>query len=247
MKRFYRILAIAAVTSVSAVADASIFAFKVNGPGVSADLLMTYEPNANTGVLPGTSPNPVDPIGSFVITGISGTYSNTNLNIANAVVTGLVPVNYASPDPQNRNAPHSFSRLLIKNGVQSDVPGAPPAPGLSYDNLFYPDGSPKTSTDYPFSGGVFDIYGVVFTIANGYAVNLWSNGVQLGVGLNYGTAITDRIDLLDYTSGVSIAAVPEPASWMLMIGGFALIGAAMRRRSATPVTKVPSVTAVVSA
>lgn len=30
--------------------------------------------------------------------------------------------------------------------------------------------------------------------------------------------------------GVNISAVPEPASWALMIGGFGLIGAAMRRR-----------------
>jgi choice-of-anchor C domain-containing protein len=30
---------------------------------------------------------------------------------------------------------------------------------------------------------------------------------------------------------VSIAAVPEPASWAMMIGGFALLGAALRRRT----------------
>jgi hypothetical protein len=32
-----------------------------------------------------------------------------------------------------------------------------------------------------------------------------------------------------------IAAVPEPASWMMMIGGFGLVGAAMRRRMRTTV------------
>ena len=31
---------------------------------------------------------------------------------------------------------------------------------------------------------------------------------------------------LDFT----VAAVPEPATWSLMIGGFGLLGAAMRRR-----------------
>jgi PEP-CTERM motif len=31
---------------------------------------------------------------------------------------------------------------------------------------------------------------------------------------------------------VSLAAVPEPASWALMIGGFGLVGFAMRRRKA---------------
>lgn len=36
--------------------------------------------------------------------------------------------------------------------------------------------------------------------------------------------------------GVSVAAVPEPATWAMMIFGFGLVGAAMRRRrSGTPV------------
>ncbi|MDP1026975.1 PEPxxWA-CTERM sorting domain-containing protein [Sphingomonas sp. KR1UV-12] len=224
-----------AMLAVPITAQASVFDFTLSGPGVSGNLSIIYEVNANAGTLPGTSPNPVDPVGSYVITGITGSFSNARLSITNAAVTGLVPVNFATPDEGNKRAPNSFSRLLIANGVQSDVPGAPPAPGLSYDNLFYPDGSPQTSTDYPFSGGLFDIYGVTFTIANGYAVNLWSNGVQPGIGLNYGVAVTDRIDLLNYTSRVSVAAVPEPTTWILMFGGFALIAAAMRRRQA-PVT-----------
>lgn len=32
--------------------------------------------------------------------------------------------------------------------------------------------------------------------------------------------------------GESVAAVPEPAAWALMIGGFSLAGAALRRRRA---------------
>ena len=37
------------------------------------------------------------------------------------------------------------------------------------------------------------------------------------------------VDNLDYT-----ADVPEPASWAMMIGGFGLVGSAMRRRRAVP-------------
>jgi len=33
----------------------------------------------------------------------------------------------------------------------------------------------------------------------------------------------------------STAAVPEPATWLAMLSGFALIGVALRRRSRTPV------------
>jgi hypothetical protein len=214
-------------------AHASVFDFSFAGPAVSGMLRLTYEANPNAGPLAGTSPNPYDPVGSYIVTAISGTFSNSNLGIVDAAVTGLVPVNNATPDPQNLRAPKSFSRFLIEKGVQSDQPGAPPAPGLSFDNLYYPGGSPQTSTDYPFSGGLFDIYGLMFTIQGDKAVNLWSNGVQPGAGLNYGVAVATRVELLDYTSGVSIAAVPEPAVWLMMIGGFGLVGATLRRRTGT--------------
>ncbi len=32
-------------------------------------------------------------------------------------------------------------------------------------------------------------------------------------------------------SSITFAAVPEPAAWMMMVGGFALVGASVRRRS----------------
>ena len=61
----------------------------------------------------------------------------------------------------------------------STTPGLP-APNngfLSYDNLFYPGGSPQTASDYPFRGGCLDIYGLMFSIGGGRVVNtFWSNG-----------------------------------------------------------------------
>ncbi len=39
-----------------------------------------------------------------------------------------------------------------------------------------------------------------------------------------------------YSPEVSAPPVPEPATWALMIGGFALIGAALRRRKAAAVS-----------
>ena len=53
-------------------------------------------------------------------------------------------------------------------------------------------------------------------------VDLNSDGNDQGLG----------VDDLTLTAGTRAAAVvPEPASWAMFIGGFALIGAAMRRRS----------------
>jgi hypothetical protein len=51
------------------------------------------------------------------------------------------------------------------------------------------------------------------------------NGGQSTTGGSFG------IDNLTIGSGSGVAAVPEPASWALMISGFGLIGGTMRRRA----------------
>jgi hypothetical protein len=70
---------------------------------------------------------------------------------------------------------------------------------------------------------------MIFKIDNGDYVNLWSNGVVPGKDLNYGVAVTDKIDALDYVGGVSVSAVPETVTWLMMIVGFGAIGGMMRR------------------
>lgn len=209
-------------------AHAASFAFTLSGPGVSADIQLTYSANPNTGVLPGTSPNPVDPIGSYIVTGISGTFSDSNIGILNTTITGFVPSNPATPEPHNLLAPQSFGFFAIGSGITT--PGGT-APGFSYDNLIYPAGSPQAASDYPFSGGVFDIYGVVFNTASGKSVNLWSNG-DTGSGVLYGVGVTDGATVLDYVNGVTLAPVPEPAEWSMVTGVLALAGAAIVRRRA---------------
>ena len=207
-------------------AHASTFAFDFNGPNVSGGLAVSYEVDTNTAAVLGASPNTHDPLGSFIITGVTGTISDKTLNISNTSIIGLEPLNPVSPEPTNLQAPSRFSLLTVANGV--DDGSGHPSPGFHYDNIFYPAGSPLTSSDYPFSGGVFDIYGVAFSLDDGNAVNLWSNGVVPGTGLNYGFAITDRTDVLNYTGSVSIQALPEPASWAMMLGGLGILGGCLR-------------------
>lgn len=218
--------ALLAGSAISTGANASTFMFDFSGVGVSGKVSLSYIEDPNTSATLDSSPNAHDPLGSYIITGVTGTFSDNGLGLANVGITGLEGLNPVSPEPTNLKAPNRFSLLNVANGV--DDGSGHPSKGFHYDNIFYPLGSPQTATDYPFAGGFFDIYGMVFTLANGDAVNLWSNGVQPGLGLNYGVAVTDRVDVLDYVNGVAVRAVPEPASWALMISGFGAVGAAMR-------------------
>jgi hypothetical protein len=218
---------LAAATALAPPAHAGNFSFSFAGAGVNGFVQLTYAPNPNTGVIPGTlSPNLVDPVNSYIVTGISGVFSDANIGLSNAAITGIVPSKPANPEPTNYLAPHSFGFYIITNGVP--VPGGLVAPGLSYDNLFYPGGAPATASDYTASGGVFDIYGLVFSIAGGNVVNFWSDG-DYGGGATYGAAVTDGINLLDYADpGVLI---PEPGSFWLL--GASLLGVLASRRHPT--------------
>ncbi len=195
--------------------------FSIIGDGITTQFTITYSgsPDAN---------------GGYAITGITGTFSDTNnslqgggpLNIINATITGLQAINPISPLPVNVIAP-DFSVFPIVNGVPSP-PAAVPSPGLSYDNTYYPGGSPIVCLDYPASGGPLDVYGVMFTLSNGDVVDVWSNGVfpgsPPGTSFTYGVAVANGTYTYDYVS-----SVPEASTWAMMALGFAGLGLAGRR------------------
>ena len=218
------ISAVIAAASLAFQAQAASVSFTLSGPGVSGTIDLTYAPNPNTGPVGSSSPNAFDPVGSYIVTGASGSFSDNNIGVS-STITGIVPSQPGNPTPGNLLAPHSFGFFPVASGIPTPE-GV--APGFSYDNLFYPAGSPQAATDYPFSGGVFDIYGVVFTLLDGNAVNLWSNG-DFGGGATYVVGVTNGLTVLDYVGDVSLtAAVPEPATWAMMIIGFGAVGAIMR-------------------
>ena len=99
-----------------APAHAAVQGFTISGSGISSSFELTYGPNPNSGVLPDTSPNPVDPVGSYVITGITGTFSDSNIGLMDVLITGIVPSNPTNPQPTNLLAPHSFSFYPIEGG-----------------------------------------------------------------------------------------------------------------------------------
>jgi hypothetical protein len=188
-----------------------------SGPGVNAALVLTYGAATDA-----KYPN------AYEVTGISGTFSDSNngLNILNAPVGSLVAITHATPDPTNLLAPNDFSRFAVASGLPAENNGF-----LTYDNLFWPGGSPQTASDYPPHGGFLDIYGLMFNIGGGAVIDFWSNGVTGGGAADYGVAVATANLLLDRVGGgvSASASVPEPGSLWLLAGGLLWLLFAARR------------------
>ena len=193
------------------------YSFTFSGPGVAGSLVLAF----------GTA---VDAkyADAYELTGISGSFTDTNngLNIVNASVGGLVPVNYATPEPGNLLAPHDFSRFAVASGLPAQSNGF-----VTYDNLVWPGGSPQTGSDYPPHGGFLDVYGLLFNIGGGRVVNFWSNG-DSGSGVDYGASVATASTALDYVGGgVAASVAPEPGSlWLVGAGVVGLLGVLTSRR-----------------
>jgi len=200
-------------------AHAGTYDFSFAGSGVSGALTFTY----------GSATDAKYPQ-ALEVTGISGTFSDSNngLNIVNATAGPLVPVTHDTPEATNLLAPDDFSRFAVATGLPPDNGGF-----LTYDNLFWPNGSPPTASDYPLHGGALDIYGLMFSIGDGKYVDLWSNGDISGSGIGpiYGAAVANHDQAFDYVGAV--AAVPEPGTFAMLGSGLMLVGLyGVRRRRA---------------
>lgn len=201
-------------------AQASRSSYSFSGSGVSASGYFTYEASTVVG----------DPVGAYTITGIDGTFSDSNLGLVDVAITGLVPIAPLTP-PKDAPFPGSFSEMAVTNA-------APPHTTISYDNLYYPGGSPITCPDYPGSGGLLDVYGLMFSLSNGNLVELWSNGVIPGspAPLDYGVYVVSvnvgngTNTIIDSQAGGVQLAVPEPGSLCLVATGL-LSALGWRRRS----------------
>jgi hypothetical protein len=223
MKALSLALALATTLAVSPMAKADSYTFSFSGGGLSG-----------SGVIQ-TSSAPVPGVpGAYQITGISGTFSDTNAGISNAAITGLQTTSLPSPV----NADGTF----LPPGTAAD------GFGFSYDNLLYPAGNspavcpPPGPGDpeppYPFGGGLLDIYGLLFHVQGGYSVDLWSNGVLPGDGLTYGVGDSLNGTVLNtfgepfsgQSANVSIAATPEPGSLILLSTGVLGFAGTIARR-----------------
>ena len=191
--------------------------------GTPANLTMPVSPPDPAPYFQGLA----DPLNALAITGATGTFSDKALGITDATITGLVAIQPQPHYDPDDTIPHSFGWY----------PGIP-ATTISYDNLFYLNGSPLTCSYPPPGnyGGYFDNYGVMFMLSNGDVVDLYSNGWIAGPGNPtppstdyYGVVVgyTDPINgfTADYTSADGLMfTAPEPSTWAMMIFGFAGLG-----------------------
>lgn len=209
-----------------------------NGAGGSGHVLLTVGPDTTAGD-PATAPHEAQ-----LITNASGTFSDTNLSMTNVPITGVMARNFATPDDVTSGKwkvgdvpfPKSFSTLAASKLPPTDT-------AITFDDLFYPGGSPQTCFDYPFFGGFLDGYGVMFTLNNGGFVDLWSDGVTAAGafgptwpgGLTYGFAVItlnsdNQLEVSDFQFNGVRAAVPEPD--LLWLFGAAMLGLFAWRRNA---------------
>jgi hypothetical protein len=240
-------LPVAGALTFAAHAQAATINWHLGDGGVSASGTFTIAADPNSGSAFGTPANLVpsgpgyvgvaDPLSASIITNATGVFSDSALNITNVAITGIFANNYAphfGPDPA---IPYSFSYYT------------PMDPTVSYDNLFYVNGSPQTCTipSPPAAlppgnyGGNFDNYGVMLILANGDYVDLYSNGdiqaTQQGaepVTLPPYGVVVIQDGVPDYTNAQSLTfSTPEPSTWAMMILGFAGLGFAGYRRASS--------------
>lgn len=169
------------------------------------------------------------PFGAYTVTGISGTFADSNTTSNNNPFSGAITsLNYAPPPTTDGHDTYFNAPAFTDSG-------------LSYDNLIWPAGnSPAVCVDAPvFFGGDFDIYGLSFNVAGGdqdggYTIDLWSNGPSLGgYQLNgssaTGTFLTPQMDGIAYAVNFS-APTPEPGSLLLMGSGMMGLVCLLRRK-----------------
>jgi hypothetical protein len=198
----------AIICAIAPLSNAGTVQFSFSGGGItsSGTLTVVLAPANTSGV---STPN------TYEITGISGTFADTNDGVSGSITGLYTPISYATP----------------LTATSAAFTGA----GLSYDDLFFAGAdSPDDCPGYPFGGGYFDVYGVAFNLSDGDVGEFFSNGILPGdPNALYAAADASSTAILDEPNagsttepnGVlgSFTSTPEPTTLLMLSGGVALI------------------------
>lgn len=169
-------------------------------------------------------------LSSFTVT--SSTPSCPFQPNVNCQLTGtLAPTPFASVSiDEGDTYQFNFGQLFVGPGVGADL-NTQVAATLAF---LSPDADPASS-------GANVAYATFLGLVSGGFLT-WYNPVQQITAADGSTFTVEFVDLVGVAFGgttyapvkitVDSVAVPEPATWALMIGGFGLAGAALRRRRA---------------
>lgn len=138
--------------------------------------------------------------------GGNGTYGGS-ISQSFATVAGTIyTVKYFTGEQQGDD-PAQIMRAIITNGAQT----------LTADN---------TKLAMGFSAGA----PIKFTATGNSATLTFFDATPAG----FGGPSNVILDAVSVTGQAGVAAVPEPASWALMMAGFGIVGSAVRRRRQSP-------------
>jgi hypothetical protein len=103
----------------------------------------------------------------------------------------------------------------------------------SLDYAGWPNASRPTSFRiYDLSYNLLFNSGTVLAPGTGHSTIAFNTGNTSGLRLQWGPdGFNGGIDNLSFSLNEPLGAVPEPATWLMMIAGFGLVGAGMRRRA----------------
>jgi hypothetical protein len=160
----------------------------------------------------------IEQSGADVIATTSGSFNTAGLTSGGSLMTpGLIA-------PSNGGFATTFSTKQIFTGLTG--PASFGSGGLTGSFNNSGDGIIISAPDGWFGAPVGFVSGALS------AVTTFENATFASLGLTAGSYVyTAPNDTVTIKIGALTAAVPEPASWALMIGGFGLAGAAMRRRA----------------
>ena len=209
--KLHLICPVLAAVALAPLASAGMFNFSFSGGGITSS-------GTITAVLAPDGVSGIDTSNTYEITGITGTFIDTNVGISGAITGLYLPLSYITGTTETAANPVAFTTA-----------------GLSYDDLLFPTGnSPADCPGYPFSGGDFDVYGVAFNVAGGYVGEFFSNGAFPGSGgpVYAAADANSTVELDNPNAGGSLpgpqgvvgtfgVAAPEPGTWLLACLGLA--------------------------